>query len=507
MGVTERMEAVGDAIQSEAGGATGSLKASGDVHAEASSVVGDSSAVHRDVGEPASRAIRRRDSIFRRSLAIADMLAVGIALTVSAAVLGGVGLATGALAVPVFFVLVAKAIGLYDRDAHLLHRTTLDELPRLFGLATLSTLLLWIADGLVVNGSLGRGEILSTWLLLFVLLIALRSVARHVARAASPVERCIFVGDAGSAVEFAEKLASSHSVKAEMIGWLPVTGRRKDDAFPLERLLQSIQELTAERQVQRVVLGPGVAQELLDSIRELKGNGVKVSLLPDVSRVVSTSVELDRLNGLALMGVRRFEITASSRFIKRAFDIVGSVLALLFFSPLLLAIAIAIKLDSRGPILFRQQRAGRHGRAFEMLKFRSMVDGADEHQEELRHLNEAEGVFKIANDPRVTRVGRIIRKLHVDELPQLVNVLRGEMSLVGPRPLPLHEDKLIEGWHRRRLDLRPGITGPWQALGSSRIPVREMVRLDYQYVANWSLWNDMRILILTVGQVARGRGL
>jgi lipopolysaccharide/colanic/teichoic acid biosynthesis glycosyltransferase len=141
-----------------------------------------------------------------------------------------------------------------------------------------------------------------------------------------------------------------------------------------------------------------------------------------------------------------------------------------------------------------------------MLKFRSMIDGADQQKEALLHLNEGDGVFKIADDPRITRVGRWIRRLHIDETPQLINVLCGEMSLVGPRPLPLDEDRRIEGWHRRRLDLSPGITGPWQILGSARIPVREMVKLDYQYVADWSLWNDVRILLLTIGHVARGRG-
>src|SRR5438477_11689835 len=137
-----------------------------------------------------------------------------------------------------------------------------------------------------------------------------------------------------------------------------------------------------------------------------------------------------------------------------------------------------------------------------------MVTDAEQRKRELEILNEMTGpVFKVSEDPRITPIGRLLRKFSIDELPQLVNVLRGEMSLVGPRPLPLDEDRLLEGWHRRRLDLRPGITGVWQVLGSSRIPVREMVRIDYQYVATWSLWNDIRILLLTVPQVVRRRGL
>jgi lipopolysaccharide/colanic/teichoic acid biosynthesis glycosyltransferase len=231
-----------------------------------------------------------------------------------------------------------------------------------------------------------------------------------------------------------------------------------------------------------------------------------VSVLPDVARLVNPSIELDRLNGITLLGLRRFEITHSSHVLKRAFDVLGAALGLLVTWPLCVVIAICVRLDSAGPALFRQPRAGRHGRPFVMLKFRSMYVGADADKDGLRHLNEANGVFKIADDPRITHVGAVIRRLHLDELPQLINVLRGDMSLVGPRPLPLDEDQRIEGWHRRRLDLRPGITGTWQILGSARIPTSEMVQLDYQYVADWSVWNDLRILLLTIGHVARGRG-
>jgi lipopolysaccharide/colanic/teichoic acid biosynthesis glycosyltransferase len=179
---------------------------------------------------------------------------------------------------------------------------------------------------------------------------------------------------------------------------------------------------------------------------------------------------------------------------------------LLVLSPLILLIAVAVRLDSRGPILFRQRRVGRYGHIFEMLKFRSMSPDAEQRLEELRHLNEADGLFKIENDPRVTRVGRIIRRSSLDELPQLVNVLRGDMSLVGPRPLVLEEDSRIEGDFRKRLELAPGMTGVWQTLGASRIPLEEMVRLDFLYVADWSLWKDVKILLRTLPYVIEGRG-
>jgi lipopolysaccharide/colanic/teichoic acid biosynthesis glycosyltransferase len=190
------------------------------------------------------------------------------------------------------------------------------------------------------------------------------------------------------------------------------------------------------------------------------------------------------------------------------FDLAGAAILLLVLSPLLAAIAIAIKLDSPGPVLFRQRRMGYRGVPFEVLKFRTMVDGADAAKAKLIAQNEAGGgLFKMKDDPRVTRVGKVLRRSSLDELPQLINVLRGEMALVGPRPLVLEEDSRIEGWQRTRLELMPGMTGPWQVFGSARIPLDEMVKIDYQYGANWSLWLDVKVLLRTAAFVAGRRGL
>ncbi|MDX6587865.1 MAG: hypothetical protein QOI31_2338 [Solirubrobacterales bacterium] len=447
--------------------------------------------------------VQGRDTRFRRALGLADAFAISTALAFASLAVGDDRLRIAALAAPFVVVLLAKAMGLYDRDAHLLHKTTLDEVPSLFGLATLVTLLLWLADGAVVEGNIDRGQVVAMWGSLFLGLIVLRPMARSLARATTPVERCLFVGDEPSAERLREKLASLRAVKAELVGWQPSIAEAEDEA-------ERVRALANSSQVHRVILGPrpGDSEDLLDAVRRVKASGFKVSVLPDIARVVTSRPDLDRLNGLTLLGVPEFEITLSSRLIKRSFDVTGSVLALLVLSPALLLTALAVKLGSRGPVFFRGARAGRDGEPFMILKFRSMVNGADEMRDDLRHLTAgAEQTFKIEDDPRVTRVGRVIRSLHLDELPQLWNVLKGEMSLVGPRPLPLEEDRRIQGWHRRRLDIRPGITGPWQILGSSRIPLREMVKLDYQYVENWSLWNDIEILLLTIGHVARRSGI
>jgi lipopolysaccharide/colanic/teichoic acid biosynthesis glycosyltransferase len=188
-------------------------------------------------------------------------------------------------------------------------------------------------------------------------------------------------------------------------------------------------------------------------------------------------------------------------------DIVGSALGLLVLAPFGILVALAIRSDSPGPVFFRQQRVGRDGHPFSMIKFRSMIDGADAQRAALQSLNETSGLFKLSQDPRVTRVGRVLRKTSIDELPQLINVLFGDMSLVGPRPLVLDEDRLVEGRHRERLQFAPGMTGPWQVLGPTRPPLTEMVKTDYLYAANWSLWTDVKILLRTISHVAAQRGL
>ena len=247
------------------------------------------------------------------------------------------------------------------------------------------------------------------------------------------------------------------------------------------------------------------AEHLLHAVAGLMSSGIKVSVLPSTARLASLSYEVDQLPGMALLGMKRFGISRSSQLMKRGFDLVVSATALILLAPLMIAIAIAIKADTPGPAIYRTRRIGRGGREFEMLKFRSMDSGAHQRREELRHLNEADGLFKIPDDPRITRVGRVIRRRALDELPQLTNVLRGQMSLVGPRPLLPAEDAQIEGGFRRRLNVSPGITGSWQILGSWRIPVDDMVVLDYLYTANWSLWTDLKLLARTVPFVARGR--
>ncbi len=454
-----------------------------------------------------------RESLFRRALLAADVVAIVGAFVVLAGVSGkALQLTWVSVCGLLTLLLSAKMLGLYDRDDVLLHKTTLDEAPRLFQVATLGALAAWLAGGFVIHGVLlSRREALLLWLVLMLLLVLARASARSLALRAVPAERCLFIGDQASARTIRSKLAGHGGVKAEVVGHLDLNdvGTWSVNAFSAQRLSE-IRNLARTLNVHRAIVAPTSADggEMLDLVRTLKAVGVRVSVLPRLLEVVGSSVEFDDLHGVTLMGVRRFEMSRSSGVVKRAFDLAGASLGLLAVAPLFAVIAVAIKLEDRGPVFFRQLRVGRHGRHFELLKFRTMVVGADEMKESLRDRNEAqEGLFKIADDPRVTRVGKLLRKSALDELPQLLNIIKGEMSLVGPRPLVLDEDRCVEGWYRRRLELMPGMTGPWQILGPARVPLSEMGAMDYLYVANWSLWGDVKILLRTVPHVLGRRGL
>jgi lipopolysaccharide/colanic/teichoic acid biosynthesis glycosyltransferase len=233
---------------------------------------------------------------------------------------------------------------------------------------------------------------------------------------------------------------------------------------------------------------------------------LKVSVLPQSYEAIGAAAEIDDLEGMTLLGLYPPGLSCSARITKRALDLFCSVALLLVLAPLLAAIALAIKLGSRGPVLFRQERIGRGGRRFAVLKFRTMVEGADAMIGALAEASLDPHWLLLDHDPRITRVGGFLRRTSLDELPQLWNVARAQMSLVGPRPLIPADHANVTDWGRRRLDMTPGLTGLWQVLGRAAIPFEEMVKLDYLYVANWSLWRDVEILLRTVPALLTGRG-
>jgi exopolysaccharide biosynthesis polyprenyl glycosylphosphotransferase len=468
--------------------------------------------VQNEIPEAQSdRATLRRDALYRRMLAGADALSAAVVLFLLIPLLPGAEITWMAvLAVPPV-VIGSKIAGLYDRDEHLVSKTTLDEAPALLKAATLYVLVLWLGAPIVLEGELGRTQGFACWVLLPTLMLATRAAARRLAGARSVEERCLVLGDPVAAHWLKGKMASTTVVRAHIVGRVALEpASSRSNGVPLLGDFSALGLVLAEHDIHRVIIAPSTsdAEHVLDAIRVVKSLGVKVSVLPRLFEVVGSSVEFDEISGTTLLGVRRHGLTRSSRRLKRILDVALTSVALVLLAPLLALIAVAISLDSPGPVLFRQRRMGRHDRAFEMLKFRTMFVGSDEQKASLMSLNEARGgLFKIENDPRVTRVGRLLRRTSLDELPQLLNVLRGDMALVGPRPLVVEEDKRVQGWQRRRLLLPPGMTGLWQVLGSARIPLPEMVKIDYLYGANWSLWLDIKILMRTIPFVVGRRGL
>jgi exopolysaccharide biosynthesis polyprenyl glycosylphosphotransferase len=351
-----------------------------------------------------------------------------------------------------------------------------------------------------VIGAPTTETLLKLWLALLAFTMLGRLLARAYASHVSPAERCFFVGDLPTAERLRSKLERSSS--AELVGAIT------DDQARLDQ--PALVELIDRFDIHRIIIGSaaGVAEtSTIDLVRAAKATGLRVTISPGALAVVGSSLVLDDVWGMPLLGVPRFGLTRSSAFLKRAFDLVGAAAGLVLASPLLAVSAVMIKLGSPGPVFFRQRRVGRDGEPFEIIKLRTMVNDAEQLKEGLRSFNEAEGVFKMQSDPRITRVGRILRRTAWDELPQLINVLRGQMSLVGPRPLVSDEDELIKGLDRHRLAITPGMTGPWQILGSARIPLHEMIKLDYVYVANWSLWSDIKILVRTCSVILARQGL
>jgi exopolysaccharide biosynthesis polyprenyl glycosylphosphotransferase len=453
---------------------------------------------------PSRGTVATRDRLYRRTLGFVDLVAAGLAIVLAVAVLGdGDQLKLASLAALPLVVLIHKIAGLYERDELVLRRSTLDEAPVLFQFAGLFALVIWLLGDVLVDGALERRQVLGLWGTVFAVSLLGRALGRVIAGRLATTERCLVIGDPVAADRVRQKMRDS-KVKADVVATLPLS---EGHNLAVLNGIEQFTEVVASLGIDRVILAPVSTDsaDMLDLIRIAKAAGVRVSILPRMLEVVGTSVEFDDLDGMAMLGVRRFGLSRSSMFLKRAFDLVGATIGLIAISPVLAALALAIRLDSRGPVFFKQTRVGREGRRFEIFKFRSMCTDAEQRKAELLHLNETVGLFKIADDPRITRVGRFIRRTSLDELPQLFNVLRGEMSLVGPRPLVVDEDAKVEGMLRARLHLTPGMTGPWQVLGSGRVPMQEMVKIDYLYVAGWSLWADVKLLVRTVPHMlARG---
>jgi exopolysaccharide biosynthesis polyprenyl glycosylphosphotransferase len=321
--------------------------------------------------------------------------------------------------------------------------------------------------------------------------------------------RTLIVGSGDEAELVFRKINTHPEYGLQVVGFLDGDNGESLPA-PLLGAPGDVAQIVEEYEIDRVLLASSVGshEQTLDLVRTVRRPDVQVSIVPRYFEIFTSHAILDDVEGMPVVTLPPMRLGRSARVLKRGVDLVVSGVALLVLAPLFGVVALLIRLDSKGPVFFRQPRRGRLGSTFHIVKFRSMRIGAEQQRSEVLHMNEVDGpLFKIkGKDPRVTRIGAFMRKTSIDELPQLWNVLRGDMSLVGPRPFVVYEADQITGWATRRLDMTPGITGLWQVLGRNDIPFEEMTKLDYLYVTNWSLWWDLKIMAQTIPVVLGKRG-
>jgi exopolysaccharide biosynthesis polyprenyl glycosylphosphotransferase len=320
--------------------------------------------------------------------------------------------------------------------------------------------------------------------------------------------RAVLVGSGKHIEEVARALADRARAQVQIVGYVSLTPRPQNGLRSLGRLDEMVDVLERERPQEVIIADPDFPQEKAVELVDLcHQRGVTVQVAPSTMEILIDRAEFSPGHTVPLFTLRPPVFEGVDFAIKRTFDLVLSVLGLILLSPVFLIIAIAIKLSSRGPVIYRSVRPGMAGRPFFCLKFRTMREHAEQVQDELEPFNELSGaLFKIRDDPRMTVVGRFLRGFSLDELPQLVNVVRGEMSLVGPRPLPMRDFDRLEEWHKKRYLVLPGITGLWQVSGRADLDFDDLVRLDFLYLERWSIMLDLSILLKTIPAVLSRRG-
>jgi exopolysaccharide biosynthesis polyprenyl glycosylphosphotransferase len=457
---------------------------------------------------------RERDYALRRALLAADV--AGLCLALAAAFLLS-GNREGALAdllwiVPVLPLWAALfwAYELYGRPIQRFEPTHLDDAPSLFHALVLGTLGLWLYFRFLAPApQLNLAEVAIFGLVALPAIACLRVALRAYHLRAQGPERVFAIAPPADVAALRRKLANHPEYAMAVTGSVAGDDAEGPDAAVCGPLTE-VEALIGAGEVDHVIarldanyLSQGRLYELM---RACHREGVRFSCFPATRGLLLPGIEVNHVEGVGLLTSNPPVLSRSARIAKRGLDIVVSAVALVLLAPLLALIAVAVMLDSQGPVLYRQTRVGRDGGRFQLLKFRTMEVGADRLTEELMAHSLDPDWLVMEEDPRVTRVGRFLRRNSLDELPQLWNVLKGEMSMVGPRPLPERDDAKVLGWQRHRLDLVPGVTGYWQVLGRNSIPFAEMLEIDYGYVAGWSLWEDVRLLLKTVPVVLRRRG-
>jgi exopolysaccharide biosynthesis polyprenyl glycosylphosphotransferase len=438
-----------------------------------------------------------RDALRRRMLAGADLLT---SLLICLAIAGLTSVETGVWAVlftPVWL-LLAKLFGLYDRDHRALRHLTIDELPVLFLWALVSTAATVALLKLSPAAEIGFSTAVAVWAIGAVAAGALRGFARWLWRRVTPAERTLILGGGPVAEATRRKLELFPDIHVAVIDQRGLSGSEPLSAGP-----------DWSHGVNRVIVASSSVDEehLAELVSHCREHQIKLSVVPPVRGMFGTAVQLNHVADLPVVEYSTWDVSRSTLLLKRGLDLAISLPLLVLTAPLITLLALAIRLDREGPAFFVQRRAGLEGRPFRMVKFRTMVTDAAERLSEVVSVDDLPApMFKLAQDPRVTRIGRLLRRTSLDELPQLLNVVKGDMSLVGPRP---EQVELVERYrpeHVFRLAVKPGLTGPMQVYGRGELSFNERLAVERDYIENLSLGRDLRILALTLTAVVVGRG-
>ncbi|MBI3970310.1 MAG: undecaprenyl-phosphate glucose phosphotransferase [Chloroflexi bacterium] len=415
--------------------------------------------------------------------------------------------------------LVTVLVGVFaQRGLYRLRRTMqwLDEVGIIAAGTTVAVSSLVMVFYLFRPGVTSRAMLFYAWISIIVLLsayrLAVRSVVAHRRRRGIGLSRVLVVGAGRMGKMVMQQIAGRPGLGYVLAGFCDDVAWRQQAVFGRFSCLGSVDNLEAaiaEHRIDEVVIAlpSSEHQRILEIVTHCERSDVEFRLVPDTFDMTLGTIEIDHIAGIPLIGLRETPLNGFNQALKRTIDIVVASIALLVLAPVMLVVAVAVKLDSPGPVYFPQERVGPGGRVFRIYKVRSMYRDADQRLQELVDRNEAGGpIFKMKDDPRRTRVGRLVRRLSLDEVPQLWNVLVGDMSLVGPRPPIPHEVEKYDEWHKRRLEVTPGLTGLWQVSGRSDLPFDEMVMLDLYYIENWSLGQDIKIILQTIPAVLSMRG-
>ncbi|HEU5215934.1 MAG TPA: sugar transferase [Gaiellaceae bacterium] len=457
----------------------------------------------RSTGERAEAAGARRlvagyssDALLHRMLAAADTLTIAAAAVIVGLWGSGADAAFLLILSAPIWIVVGKLVGLYDRDHRTLRHLTVEELPWIFVWALGGTAILTFFLAPFPTLDLSSDDRLLIWGSVLVLGFLFRGAARIAWRRITPLERILIVGEgplAEAVVRKLELFPDIHATVAGSISSCSALPDRLDELEGIDRVVVACTELN---------------ENLLEALLPVcRLRGVKLTVVPPTRGIFGTATHLGHVADLPLLDYNTWYVSPSTLALKRIFDVILASVGLVIASPIFLIVAVAIVLDNGLPVFFRQFRAGQDGRPFRIFKFRTMVRDAEAMLPELVPSEELDRpLFKLRADPRVTRVGRFLRKTSLDELPQLLNVLGGEMSIVGPRPEVFDAVGRYEPEHEIRLRVKPGVTGPWQISGRSELTFDEMLSVEREYVENLSLGRDLRIILMTLPAVFGRRG-